>query len=136
MTSDIKQKFYSKLRSVVFFPLTALICFAVFLYVLGSLRGFTDRTQFFLLNTIIYAGLFTAIYSFLDFVFYIAFTEITRKYRISPLSFLRVLVTKKRRKFDRVFAEKGITLLFPGLFSFILAGLAAVILVLSKGNVE
>jgi uncharacterized membrane protein YhdT len=124
-----------RIRSALFLSLTALICFAVFLYVLGHLRGFTDKTQFFLLNTIISAGLFMTLYSFLDFIFYMVFTKVNRSERVSSLSFIRALFANSRLK-CRVFAKKIISLLFLGLFPLILAVLASVILVLSKGNVE
>jgi uncharacterized membrane protein YhdT len=107
--------FFSRLRTALFFTGFSLVCFAVFLYALGSSLGFTDRTQFFLLNTILYAGLFIAFYALLSFVFRTSFTIVTHKDRVKAQSFIFFLL---------------------GIVYFIFSAPAAVILVLSKGSME
>jgi hypothetical protein len=115
MSNHNEQAFFSKLRTSLFFTGFSLVCFAVFLYVLGSMLGFTDRTQFFLLHTVLYAGLFIAFYALLSFVFRTSFMIVTHKGHIKARTFIFLLL---------------------GAVSFIFSAAAAVILVLSKGNME
>jgi hypothetical protein len=83
--------------------------------VIGGFRGFTDKTQFFLLNAILYAGLFTAFYALLDFVLNAGFMIIKHKQHIKLQSIIFLLI---------------------GLFSFIFSAAAAAILTLSEGNMK
>ncbi|MDR2660175.1 MAG: hypothetical protein LBC27_09370 [Spirochaetaceae bacterium] len=106
---------FSRLKTTLFFTAFLLVCFAALLYVLGNVRGFTDRTQFFLLNTILYVGLFTAFYTLLNLVFKAGFTIVKHKNHIHARSFVFLLF---------------------GMISFIFSVIAAAILVLSKGNMK
>jgi hypothetical protein len=86
---------------------------AVGLYAVGSIRNFTEQTQFFLLNVILYDGLFIAVCVLLDFVFSAGFMLLKHKKCIPPESLLFLIL---------------------GLAAFIFSCVAAVILVLAKGN--
>jgi hypothetical protein len=99
-------------RRLLFFTLFSLVCFAAAFYVIGNKQNFTGRTQVFLLNTILYAGLFLAVCVLLDFVFNAGFMLLKHKKHISVKSFVFLLL---------------------GLVAFIFSGLAAAILVLTTG---
>jgi hypothetical protein len=111
----VNRLFFLRLRTVLFFTGFSFVCFAVFLYALGSTLGFTDRTCFFLLNAILYAGLFIAFYTLLSFVFRTSLIIVMHKGRIKASLFIFLLI---------------------GAVSFIFSAAAAIILVLSKGNIE
>lgn len=104
--------FITVTRLLLFFTLFTLPCFASALYVIGNERNFTGKTQVFLLNIILHAGVFLAASVLLDFVFNAGFAPL-KKTAIPPESF-------------------GFLLL--GLAAFIFSGLAAAILVLTTGN--
>ena len=107
-------RFAIAVRRLVFFTLFSLICFASALYVIGNERNFTGKTQFFLLNMILYAGIFLASCVLLDFVFNAG---------------LALLEHKKYIPF------KSFAFLLLGIAGFIFSGLAAAILVLTTGNI-
>ncbi|MDR2795438.1 MAG: hypothetical protein LBB47_01855 [Spirochaetaceae bacterium] len=93
----------------------SLVCFAAALYAIGNWRNFTEKTQFLLLNIILYAGLFLAVCALFDFVFNAGFTLLKQKKHI-PL--------------------KSLVFLILGLAALIFSGIAAAILVLTTGNIE
>jgi hypothetical protein len=101
-------------RRLLFFTLFSLVCFASALYAIGNKLNFTGRTQVFLLNMILYAGLFLAVCVLLDFVLNTGFILLKHKKHISVKSFV---------------------FLFLGIVAFIFSGLAAAILVLTAGVV-
>jgi hypothetical protein len=109
----------SGIRRLFFFTLFSLVCAAVVLYAAGGIRNFTEKTQVFLLNTILYSGLFFAVSVFLDFVLGEGF------------AFLHGKNGKNGKKSMPL--ESFFFLLF-GLIAFIFSGAAAAILVLAKGN--
>jgi hypothetical protein len=102
--------FITAARRLLFFALFSLLCSAAALYVLGNRRNFAERTQIFLLNVILYAGLFPAVYILFDFVLAAGPALLKHKQGI-PL--------------------KSFVLLVFGFAAFIFSGLAAAILVLT-----
>ncbi|MDR2445237.1 MAG: hypothetical protein LBD44_04820 [Spirochaetaceae bacterium] len=102
------------MRRLLFFTLFLLLCFASALYVIGNERNFTVKTQFFLLNMILYVGMFLAVCVMLDFIFNAGFALLKQKKHIPSKSFVFLLL---------------------GLVAFILSGLAATILVLTTRNI-
>lgn len=103
------------LRTIFFFTAFLFVCFAGLLYTAGNARGFTERTQFFLLNVIVYSGLFTASCALLDFVINVGIALVRRKERARVPAF---------------------GFLIMGAAAFILSGAAALIMVFTNGNIE
>jgi ABC-type sugar transport system permease subunit len=101
------------IRRLVFFTQASLVYAAAALYAAGGVQGFTEKAQFFLLNTILYSGLFFAISVFLDFAL------------SGGLALLRDKKSMPLRSFF---------FLLLGLIAFIFSGTAAAILTLTKGN--
>lgn len=83
-------------------------------YAAGNYRNFTEKTQVFLLNMVLYTGIFLAVCVLLDFVFNAGFTLLKQKKHIPPESFVFLIL---------------------GFVAFIFSGLAAAILVLTTGNI-
>ena len=104
------------IRRLFFFPLFSRVCAAAVLYAAAGIRSFTEKTQVFLLNTVLYSGLFFAVSVFLDFALGEGF------------AFLHGKNGKKSMPLESFFF-----LLF-GIIAFIFSGAAAAILVLAKGN--
>jgi hypothetical protein len=101
------------IRRLLFFTLFSFVCAAAALYAVCGIRGFTERTQVFLLNTVLYSGLFFAVSVFLDFMLGEGLTLLRDKKSMPLKSFFFLLL---------------------GLIAFIFSGAAASILVLTKGN--
>jgi hypothetical protein len=114
MSAGNSQSFFSMLRPVFFFTAFLFVCFAGVLYVAGNVRGFTERTQVSLLNIIIYSGLFTAFCALLDFIFNMGATIVNRNGHKRVPSFVFLIL---------------------GLLAFVLSGAAALIMVLTTGNI-
>jgi hypothetical protein len=103
----------SGIRRLLFFTLFSFVCAAAALYAAGGIQGFTEKTHIFLLNAILYSGLFLAAAAFLDFVLGQGFTLLRDKKNLPLKSFFFLLL---------------------GLAAFIFSGVSAAILVLAKGN--
>jgi hypothetical protein len=114
MGADGRRSFYSMLKSVFFFTAFLFVCFASVLYVAGNLRDFTERTQFFLLNVIVCAGLFTAFCTLLDFLFNAGAALVKRKERSRRRSFIFLII---------------------GVVAFIFSCVAALIIAFTRGNI-
>jgi predicted permease len=101
------------IRRLIFFTLFSLVCSAAALYVMGAVRNFTEKTQFFLLNATLYSGLFFAVCVFLDFV-----------------SGRIFMLRDKEKRIPRKFTG----FLILALIAFMFSGMAAAIIALTKGN--
>jgi hypothetical protein len=115
MDADNGRSFFATPRNAFFFTAFLLVCFASALYIAGNARDFTERTQFFLLNVIIYSGLFTAFCALLNLAVNVGATLATGKKCVTASSFVFLIL---------------------GAVSFILSAAAAFVMVLTKGNIE
>ncbi|MDR1256396.1 MAG: hypothetical protein LBJ86_01460 [Spirochaetaceae bacterium] len=115
MDADNGRPFSFIPRKLFFFTAFLFVCFASALYIAGSALDFTERTQFFLLNVIIYSGLFNAFCALIDLAVSASAALSTGKKRILASSFVFLIL---------------------GAVSFILSAAAAFIMVLTKGNIE
>jgi hypothetical protein len=113
--TDNGQVFSFMPRTVFFFTAFLFVCFASALYIAGNARDFMERTQVFLLNVIIYAGLFTALCALLNLAVSAGAALTTGKKRIMVSSFVFLIL---------------------GAVSFMFSIAAALIMVLAKGNIE
>jgi hypothetical protein len=114
MGADNGRPFFAMTRRAFFFAAFLFVCFASALYIAGNARDFTERTQFFLLNAIIYSGLFTALCALLNLAVSAGSALAADKKRVPASSFVFLIL---------------------GALSFMLSAAAAFVMVLTKGNI-